>query len=197
MDTTTLILLLTPSILMLLVLFFFLWRYDKLIFKNSKQFADQLGNLMKMSVIQQESFTKLMRNTEVQKLVIPIRLQAYERLLLFLERIQIEGLVMRISKPGMNVFQLHSALGHTIREEFEHNISQQLYVTDLAWQQVQVGREKIIQLINAASKQVKSDDESTKLVSFLFDYSAELEKFQIIDQIQVLKDEMRKHLDTL
>lgn len=197
MDTTTIILVLTPSILMLLVLFFFLWRYDRLIIKNSKQFADQLDNLMKISVIQQESFTKLMRNTEVQKLVVPIRLQAYERLLLYLERIQMEGLVMRVSIPGMSLMQLQSALGHSIREEFEHNIAQQLYVTDLAWQQVQIAREKMLQLINVASKQTKNDDESTKLVSILFDYSAELEEFQITNQIQVLKDEMRKHLDTL
>lgn len=197
MDTTTIILVLTPSILMLLVLFFFLWRYDRLIIKNSKQFADQLDNLMKISIIQQESFTKLMRNTEVQKLVVPIRLQAYERLLLYLERIQIEGLVMRVSIPGMSLMQLQSALGHSIREEFEHNIAQQLYVTDLAWQQVQIAREKMLQLINVASKQTKNDDESTKLVSILFDYSAELEEFQITNQIQVLKDEMRKHLDTL
>ncbi|MDD4847935.1 MAG: hypothetical protein PHR53_04120 [Bacteroidales bacterium] len=197
MDTITLILVLTPSILMLLVLFFFLWRYDRLIMKNAQQFSDQLDSVMKMNILQQESFTKLMRNAEVQKLVVPIRLQAYERLLLYLERIQIEGLVMRVSQIGMNTLQLQSALIRTIREEFEHNISQQLYVTDVAWEQVKEARERIVQLINIASKQVENEDESMKLVSQLFDYSSEMAEYQISQQVQTLKDEMRKHLDTL
>lgn len=197
MDIVTMILVLTPSILMLLVLFFFLWRYDKLIIKNMKQFSDQLDSVMKMNVLQQETFIKMMRNAEVQKLVVPIRLQAYERLLLYLERIQVDGLVMRVSQVGMSSLQLQSALIRTIREEFEHNISQQLYVTDEAWEQIKEARERIVQLINIASKQVESGDNSTKLVSLLFDYSSELAEYQITNQIQVLKDEMRKHLDTL
>src|SRR5450759_1750643 len=60
--------------------------------------------------------------------VTPIKLQAYERIVLFLERISLELLLVRVSSPDMTAQQLHSAMLSTIRSEFEHNLSQQIYI---------------------------------------------------------------------
>ncbi|WP_462281435.1 DUF7935 family protein, partial [Salinivirga cyanobacteriivorans] len=71
-----------------------------------------------------------------RKTIIPLRLQAYERLLLFLERISPEALIMRIQRPSLSVFELQSKLLQTIRTEFDHNLTQQLYVSNDAWKYV-------------------------------------------------------------
>ncbi len=61
--------------------------------------------------------------------VTPIKLQAYERIVLFLERISLESLLVRVSTTDMTASQLHTALLNTIRSEFEHNLSQQIYMS--------------------------------------------------------------------
>jgi len=80
--------------------------------------------------------------------VIPIKLQAYERIVLFLERISLESMLVRISTPSMTATQLHSALLSTIRSEFEHNLSQQIYMSPQAWEVVRNARSNMIKIIN-------------------------------------------------
>ena len=69
-----------------------------------------------------------------QSVVLPLRLQAYERMALFLERIDPNQLVMRIHTPGLTVSQEQNLLLTAIRSEFEHNLSQQIYISDPVWQ---------------------------------------------------------------
>jgi hypothetical protein len=71
-----------------------------------------------------------------QKVTLPLRLQAYERLTLFLERISPESLIVRVNKAGMSAQKLQTALLESIRAEWEHNLSQQLYVSHEAWELV-------------------------------------------------------------
>jgi hypothetical protein len=80
--------------------------------------------------------------------IIPIKLQAYERIVLFLERISLESMLVRISSPNMSAAQLHSALLTTIRSEFEHNLSQQIYMSPQAWEVVRSARSNMIKIIN-------------------------------------------------
>ena len=70
------------------------------------------------------------------KFIDPIRLRAYERLILFLERISPENLIVRVSQPQMKAKELEKALTDAIRAEFDHNLSQQLYVSTEAWEAV-------------------------------------------------------------
>src|SRR4030043_48722 len=81
--------------------------------------------------------------------VIPIKLQAYERIVLFLERISLESMLVRISSSGMGAAKLHSTLLTTIRSEFEHNLSQQIYMSPQAWEVVRNARSNMIKIINA------------------------------------------------
>jgi len=80
--------------------------------------------------------------------VTPIKLQAYERIVLFLERISLESMLVRISTPSMSARQLHSDLLTTIRSEFEHNLSQQVYMSPQAWEVVRNARSNMIKIIN-------------------------------------------------
>jgi hypothetical protein len=92
------------------------------------------------------------RNQELilqnSRTVMPIKLQAYERIVLFLERISLESMLVRVSSPGMTAAQLHSALLTTVRSEFEHNLSQQIYMSPQAWEVVRNARSSMIKMIN-------------------------------------------------
>ncbi|MDR2964076.1 MAG: hypothetical protein LBU90_10660 [Bacteroidales bacterium] len=83
-----------------------------------------------------------------QKITTPIKVQAYERLVLFLERINPESLLLRTQTPHMQAGQLHSDLLATIRAEFEHNLSQQIYVSPACWLAVKRAKETLITIIN-------------------------------------------------
>ena len=101
------------------------------------------------------------------KLITPIRLQAYERLVLFLERITPESLFIRIYKPGMTTELMHKSLLQIIRNEYEHNLSQQVYVSDDAWEAVKSAKESILRLINTAASSSRAKinaQEFSKLV---------------------------------
>jgi hypothetical protein len=89
---------------------------------------------------------------------IPLKLQAYERLTLFLERIKPESMVIRVVQPGMTTMGLQRALTDAVREEFEHNLSQQIYVSSEAWAMVVAARQSMIQLITTTAAQNKSED---------------------------------------
>nr|NLA24418.1 hypothetical protein [Bacteroidales bacterium] len=62
-----------------------------------------------------------------QKLITPLRLQSYERLILFLERIGPNHLIIRVQQPNMSALELQKSMLANIRTEYEHNLSQQLY----------------------------------------------------------------------
>ncbi|HMW75898.1 MAG TPA: hypothetical protein PKD40_09585, partial [Saprospiraceae bacterium] len=61
---------------------------------------------------------------------LPLKLQAYERLSLFCERISIPSLILRLNQPGMNTQALRYAMLISIQKEFEHNITQQMYISE-------------------------------------------------------------------
>jgi hypothetical protein len=82
---------------------------------------------------------------------LPLRLQAYERMTIFLERITPSKLLIRTSPNSSNKEAYESLLIQTIQQEFEHNLSQQIYVTDKCWSIINASKNATIQLIRKAS----------------------------------------------
>ena len=111
-----------------------------------------------------------------QKLITPLRLQAYERLVLLLERISPESLVMRTNYPARTSEQLHTELLQSIRAEYEHNLSQQLYVSMEAWNSVRNAKNYTITLINNAAKDVDVNAPAIELSRKILDMTMELEQ---------------------
>jgi hypothetical protein len=122
--------------------------------------------------------------------VTPIKLQAYERIVLFLERISLESLLVRVSTPDMTVAQLQSALLTTIRSEFEHNLSQQIYMSPQAWEIVKNARSNTIKMINGESEKIKSDAPGLELSKQLLEKVMELEKEPTRAAIDYIKGEV-------
>lgn len=99
--------------------------------------------------------------------VTPIRIRAHERLMLFLDRTSPDQLVPRVMEQGMTALQLQMALLKSIREEFEHNSTQQLYVSDEVWQAVIGSKENLVQLINLSASQVRPDASAVGLAQII------------------------------
>ena len=85
----------------------------------------------------------------VMKMVVPLKIQACERLLLFLERSQLPVLVKRVFAPGVTKEAFHMALLQNVEDEFEHNMAQQLYVSNETWEAVRQAKEELVGQINA------------------------------------------------
>lgn len=90
--------------------------------------------------------------TQNLKLITPIRLQAYERIILFLERISPDSMIVRLHVQGMESFKLQADMLSLVRAEFEHNLSQQIYMSPEAWSVACSAKENIIKLINLAAE---------------------------------------------
>ena len=81
-----------------------------------------------------------------------LRLQAYERFILLLDRITPSNLIMRLAQNPTTVNDLHIKLLTDIRAEFDHNISQQLYISHNAWKVIKEAKEDVVKIINIAKE---------------------------------------------
>lgn len=88
---------------------------------------------------------------EKQQFSLPIRLQAYERMTLFLERISFSKLLVRVKPAGGNLAEYQNKLIQHIEQEFEHNLAQQIYLTDSCWNAVVAAKSAQIHIIRAVS----------------------------------------------
>ncbi len=120
------------------------------------------------------------RDHELKKasinLTTPQKIQAYERIVIYLERINPNNLVVRVNKHGMTSRQLHQELVSTIKAEYEHNISQQIFVSHNTWELVKTSKEEIIKLINISATKVPHDAPSNELAMMILNIVANIDK---------------------
>jgi hypothetical protein len=122
--------------------------------------------------------------------VTPIKLQAYERIILFLERISLESMLIRVSSPGASAAMLHSALLTTIRSEFEHNLSQQIYMSPQAWEVVRNARSNMIKMINGEFEKMPATATGMDFSKKLLETIMEMEKEPTRAAIDYIKGEI-------
>ena len=122
----------------------------------------------------------------------PLRLQAYERLVLFLERTSMDKVVLRVSKPGMKSNMLKNELIKTIQQEFEHNLTQQLYISNSSWESVTQAKDESLKLIRIAASQIKPTANAEELGRKIFELVLTLEKSPSQTAILVLKQEIKQ-----
>ncbi|MFI1743828.1 hypothetical protein [Thalassobellus sediminis] len=94
---------------------------------------------------------------DMQVNAMPLRLQAYERMALFLERLSPSKLLTRVNPTSSNKEDYINLLIQTIEQEFEHNLSQQIYVSEKCWNIITTAKNATIQLIRKASMSSKTD----------------------------------------
>lgn len=130
-----------------------------------------------------------LKNTET---ILPLRLQAYERMCLFLERITPHNLVVRVNNPNFNNYGFQQQLISEIREEYNHNLSQQLYMSDQAWSMIKNAMEEIIALINSSAQNLPGEGKSIELAKAIFDNYLKRNEDITGGALKYLKNEIRQ-----
>lgn len=110
----------------------------------------------------------LKQRVEAQKLTLPVRLQAYERLILLCDRLTLPNLLLRIRSGNMTVGELKAALLIAISQEFDHNTSQQLYVSETLWQIVSLAKADALTLVTKAAEGLDNDAPDEQLINRMF-----------------------------
>ena len=148
--------------------------------------------MMKKNADRDQQLRVLDLRKHLQKETIQLRLQAYERLLLFLERISPNSILPRLHRSGMTASQLQTELIVTIRTEFEHNYSQQLYISNPAWEEVKDAKEQMIRVITNAMKETGDKGNAMQLSSRIFEHIVSTETMPNQKAIDYLKKEARQ-----
>ena len=127
--------------------------------------------------------------------ILPMRLQAYERLVIFLERISPNSSLHRLRLTGMSASDLQLALISNIRSEFEHNMAQQLYISKDAWEMVKSVKEEMVKLYNIIGSKMPENatelDYSKAILEYLMHSGKEA---PTTIAIQYLKKDAAKYL---
>jgi len=108
----------------------------------------------------EEGRRRFILQKDSQKNMLPLRLQAYERYTLFLERIAPNKLLVRVAPFSEDVDDYEKLLIKSIEQEFEHNVSQQIYVTNDCWNMINAAKNATIQIIRKMVMNEKVDSSS-------------------------------------
>lgn len=126
------------------------------------------------------------------ELILPTRLQAYERLCLLLERLSPNQLILRVNDSSYNAAMLHQQLLSDVRNEFNHNLSQQIYISEGAWVLTKKAIDDLNSTINSAMTQCDPEAKSIELAKlFLETYMSQPHDPIIVAQ-SALKQEIQK-----
>lgn len=130
---------------------------------------------------------------DTQKSALPTRLQAYERMALFLERINPDRLLVRVSSKNLTVNQYQNILTAQIRQEFEHNFSQQVYISEEAWGFIVSAKSSVVGMINNWAQELPNDAPGHKLREHILKKVMEMESFPTKRALNYLKSEVRRN----
>lgn len=129
--------------------------------------------------------------TETQKIMLPLKLQACERLTLFMERISPESLIMRNHRSGMTATDMQRELLKNIREEFEHNLSQQIYIHTSTWEAVRTAKDEMTKLAKLAGSQTEGSASALAYSETLLKMAGQLQMLPTQIAIEKIKQELR------
>jgi hypothetical protein len=124
--------------------------------------------------------------------VLPNRLQAYERMTLFLERITPQNLLVRLNAPGVYAREFHQMLLGEIRSEYNHNASQQVYMSEEVWNLIKGAKEDLIVAINEAAGEVEAEATSLDLSKKIFEKTMNKSVDPIAHALSELKKEIQR-----
>jgi len=127
-----------------------------------------------------------------KEVITPIRLQSYERIALFLERMKPESLLLRNPAGVLSANQYRSVLLSAIRSELEHNLSQQVYVSGALWEATKKAKEETVKIINIAAGKVGIEATATDLATKILEINVELKTNPSDDALNLLRHEIKE-----
>ncbi len=132
---------------------------------------------------------------ETNKVITPLKLQAYERLVILMERMTPNNLIFRVNKPGISASQLKLDLIEEIHNEFNHNVSQQIYVSPQAWQIVRIAKEEMVNIINTAYTHLGPNAVGLDLSKGIFETMIQMENIPTYKALEFLRKEFHLIFD--
>jgi hypothetical protein len=148
--------------------------------------------LVRMFIQREIEIKKLEVRSRSIETVLPSRLQAFERIALFLERISPQNLLVRLSATGMTSREFHQLLLSEIRNEYNHNVSQQVYMSENVWSLVKNAKEDLILSINDAAGEMTMESTSLDLSRKIFEKSIGKQVDPIAHALTELKKEIQQ-----
>lgn len=128
-----------------------------------------------------------------QSSVAPLRIQAYERLILFLERISPAQMAARLHHGGMTSVMMQAEIIKNIRAEYEHNIAQQVYMSIGAWEMIKTAKDETIKLITLAGDKMPEAATGMDFGELLMNLSTHVKKLPSEVAIEYLKKEFAEN----
>ncbi len=129
--------------------------------------------------------------SKYSKSAIPLKLQAYERLLLFCDRIMIPNLILRLKQPDMSAEQLKTAMIISVQKEYEHNLAQQLYTSQKLWDILTLTKNDIISVISDTAKGLNQNAPADDLASAMMAKISQLKANPITVANKAIKEEAK------
>lgn len=167
-------LIILPAGAVLMTTLFFLRKNAE---KEDKQYMRQLQSELKK---------------QRQEFFLPNRVEAYQRAVLLMERIHPNSLIMRTINPGLPAAVYQAELLKAIRDEYDHNVAQQLFITTGLWEMVRNSKEETVKIVNIAGKQMPATAMSTDLAAKIFELIAEIGELPSEITVKALKEDLQR-----
>jgi len=123
----------------------------------------------------------------------PLKISACERLIVMLERITPTPLVMRQRISGSTAALLQLELMKAIREEFEHNVSLQMYVSEECWSAVKHAKDETTELLKIAFTKVRPESQAIEFSNEIFKLEAATGNAAIREAIKAIRADLENY----
>jgi hypothetical protein len=146
--------------------------------------------LLKPYLDKSESLQLMELKKTISNQTLPLRLQAYERIVLFVERANPANMLVRLNEAGMSAAQLHSIVVTEIRNEYQHNITQQIYVSSRAWTVVKRVKDDTLSVVTNAVKALPEAATGLELSKTILAHLSHLEDNPYDIALKIIREDM-------
>jgi hypothetical protein len=129
-----------------------------------------------------------------QEFFLSHRMEAYQRAILYMERIHPVTIVMRMNQQNVNAVLFQSMLLKAIRDEYDHNVAQQMFISPNAWHLLKNAKEETVKLINVGASELPPDASSSDLAKAIITLTADINPLPSEIAIEALKSEFQQLL---
>ena len=146
--------------------------------------------LVKPYLDKSENMQLLELKKTISSQTLPLRLQAYERIVLFVERANPSNMLVRLNEAGMSAAELHSMVVSEIRNEYQHNITQQIYVSSRAWLIVKRVKDDTLSVVTNAIKGLPENATGLELSKTILAHLSHLEDNPYDIALKIIREDM-------
>jgi hypothetical protein len=148
--------------------------------------------LFKPYLDKSESIQILELKRTISNQTLPLRLQAYERVVLFIERINPSSMLLRLNGSADTAAELQAIIMNEVRSEFQHNITQQIYLSARVWAVVKRVKEDTLSVINNAVKALPADTSALELSKTILVHLSKLDDDPYEMALSLIRQDMEE-----